>query len=244
MHKTTAQAIQFANELLSRGAVGSAKTEVCLCVPSVHLYALAGIFEGSGVKLGAQNVYYEDEGAYTGEISCGMLAGAGAGYVIVGHSERRALFAETDDIINKKLLAVCSSPLNPILCVGENLEQREAGAERQAVGDQLEAALRDIGVRGVQRLTVAYEPLWAIGTGKTALPGQAREMCAFIRSKIESLYDGHAADRMRCIYGGSVDPVTAHDIVSGADVDGALVGGASLKPDVFFDIVNSVSNHT
>jgi triosephosphate isomerase len=241
MHKTTKQAIQFANDFTSLGVSKFKKNEVCICVPFVHLYALADIFAQNGVKLGAQNVYFEQEGAFTGEISCGMLADAGAQYVIVGHSERRAHFGETDAVINKKLRAVFNSPLSPILCVGENLEQRESGAAQETVGGQLDAALRDIGITGVQRLTVAYEPVWAIGTGRTAIPNQAWEMCAFIRSKIESLFDGRAAARMRCVYGGSVDPVTARDIVDNPDVDGALVGGASLKPDVFFNIVKAVN---
>ncbi|MDR2356681.1 MAG: triose-phosphate isomerase [Oscillospiraceae bacterium] len=242
MHKTTTQAIQFANDFIAPGINQFKKTEVCVCVPFVHLHALENIFTQNDIKLGAQNVYFEQEGAFTGEISCGMLADAGVKYVIVGHSERRALFAETDDMINKKLRAAFNSALNPILCVGENLEQRGSGAAQETVGRQLEAALRDIGITGVQRLTVAYEPIWAIGTGRTAIPNQVREMCAFIRSKIEALYDGRAAAKTRCIYGGSVNPVTARDIVGNSDVDGALVGGASLKPDVFFNIVKAVNS--
>jgi triosephosphate isomerase len=238
MNKTTSQALEFANEFAA-GSSRSARVEVCICAPFVHLYALADILGRNDIMLGAQNVHFEDEGAFTGEISCRMLSDIGVQYVIAGHSERRAHFGETDEIVNKKLRAIFNAQLHPILCVGENLEQREAGQEHQVVGNQIEAALRGAGVSGIQRLTVAYEPIWAIGTGRTATPAQAREMCAFIRTKIDELYDGRAAAKLRCIYGGSVDPVTVRDIIGNDDVDGALVGGASLKPQVFTEIVSA-----
>ncbi|MDR1299057.1 MAG: triose-phosphate isomerase [Oscillospiraceae bacterium] len=240
MYKTAAEAVSFANEFVP--LVSSlTKADVCLCVPFVHLLAVGDIFEDTGVKLGAQNVHYEQEGAFTGEVSCRMLSEAGVKYVIIGHSERRAYFFETDDMINKKMRAAINAQLNPILCVGENLEDRESGAAQQVVLRQLTGALADVNITSLQRVTVAYEPVWAIGTGRTALPMQAREMCAFIRSKIEEMYDGRAASKIRCIYGGSVNPVTARDIIGNEDVDGALVGGASLKPGVFADIVKAVS---
>jgi triosephosphate isomerase len=239
MHKTTTEAVQYVTELtpLLSGRSGA---EACLCVPFIHIGAVYGVLRDTSVKLGAQNVHYEDEGAFTGEISCRMLAGAGVKYVIIGHSERRAYFSETDDIINLKLRAAFNAQLCPILCVGENLEQRDSGAALDVVLNQLVTALQGVNTTSMQKLTVAYEPVWAIGTGRTALPGQVREMCQYMRAKVEEMYDGRAASKMRCIYGGSINPVTAREIVGNEDVDGALVGGASLKPAVFADIIKSV----
>jgi triosephosphate isomerase len=240
MNKGASEASAFADEFMPLAA-GFAGADICLCVPFVHLQALGEKLKGTNVGLGAQNVHYEAQGAFTGEISCAMLAEAGAKYVIIGHSERRAYFHETDEIINKKMRAAIAARLYPILCVGEKLDERESGTERQVVQDQLESALAGVATEDLRRMTVAYEPVWAIGTGRAALPAQAREMCAHIRSVIGDMYGAAASGGTRCIYGGSVNPATARDIMGNGDVDGALVGGASLDPREFAEIIKAAS---
>ena len=196
-------------------------------------------FAGTNIGVGAQNVYFEDEGAYTGEISVEMLKETGVEYCIVGHSERRQYFSETDETVNKKVKKLFSeSEIIPILCVGENLEQREAGKEAEIVSKQIKADLLGLSGTDVSKLVIAYEPVWAIGTGKTASPAQAEEMCELIRKNIEELYDEDICDRVTIQYGGSVKPENATEIMNMDEIDGALVGGASLVPEKFMGIIN------
>ncbi|MDR1572974.1 MAG: triose-phosphate isomerase [Clostridiales Family XIII bacterium] len=236
MHKTTAEALAFAMSF--KELRRNADAEVCICAPFTQLAALKEAFVGTGVKLGAQNVHFEEKGAYTGEISAAMLREIGVDYTIVGHSERREYFAETDESVNKKLHKLYEHGILPILCVGENLTQRDAGEAEAIVGAQIEKDLAGLGPTQVKLLVIAYEPIWAIGTGRTATSAQAQEMCAFIRQTVARLYDADAADRLRVQYGGSVKPENAAEILNKPDADGALVGGASLNPEDFVKIVN------
>ena len=237
MYKTTADAVAFAEEFKTIVANTDTENEVAICAPYTQLEALKKAFEGSKVMLGAQNMHFEEEGAYTGEISPAMLAEIGVDFCVLGHSERRQYFAETDEIINKKLHTAIKHDITPILCVGEVLEEREAGKEREIVGAQIQKCLSGVEDIAVSEMVVAYEPVWAIGTGKTATSEQAEEMCAFIRSEIKNLYDDFTASKVRIQYGGSVKPENAAEILNMENIDGALVGGASLIPDKFIEIV-------
>jgi triosephosphate isomerase len=236
MFKTTAEAVAFADEF-KRLYKGS-EAEVGICAPFTQLAALKAALAGTGIKLGAQNVHFEESGAFTGEISVGMLAEIGVDYVIVGHSERREYFAETDETVNKKLRKLYERGVTPILCVGENLGQRDGGQERDVVAGQLKKDLAGLDASQAAKLVIAYEPIWAIGTGRTATPEQADEMCGFIRETVAALHGQEAASQTRVQYGGSVKPDNASEILNKKDVDGALVGGASLKPGDFIRIVN------
>jgi triosephosphate isomerase len=236
MHKTTAEALAFAASFKSLRL--RADAEICVCAPFTQLAALKEAFADTDVKLGAQNAHFEENGAYTGEISVSMLREVGVDYTIIGHSERREYFAETDETVNKKLHKLYEHGITPILCVGENLSRRDAGEAETVVETQLEKDLAGLGPAQVRLLVIAYEPIWAIGTGRTATSAQAQEMCAFIRRTVARLYDADAADRLRVQYGGSVKPENAAEILNKEDVDGALVGGASLDPDDFAGIIN------
>lgn len=236
MFKTTAEAVAFAKEFKSMLSLSSTENEVAVCAPFTQLAALKSEFEGSWIRLGAQNMHFEAEGAYTGEVSAVMLREIGVDYCIIGHSERRQYFAETDETVNKKLHKAFRSGITPIFCLGEVLEQREAGEEFDVVSGQLARGLAGLCAQDVSRLVIAYEPVWAIGTGRTATAGQAEEMCAFIRSGIGKLYDGETAGMARVQYGGSVKPENAAEILNMPNIDGALVGGASLLPDKFLAI--------
>ncbi|MDR2156913.1 MAG: triose-phosphate isomerase [Clostridiales Family XIII bacterium] len=235
MYKTIAEAVGFAYEFVAGAErVGH---EIVICAPFTQLAPLKRAFSGSDVKLGAQNMHFADEGAYTGEISPAMLAEIGVDYCVIGHSERRQYFAETDGTVNQKLKAAFARGISPIVCVGEVLEERDAGKAFDVVKRQLEAGLSGVARSDAERLVVAYEPVWAIGTGRTATPEQAEEMCAFIRQTVGGLYDDGAAERVRIQYGGSVKPSNARELLTKADIDGALVGGASLSPADFKAIV-------
>ena len=243
MFKTTAGAVAFANDfkaLLAPEPSVLADTDIAVCAPFTQLAALKEAFKGSGILLGAQNMHYAEEGAFTGEISAAMLKEIGADYCVIGHSERRQYFAETDESVNKKLHTALGNGITPIFCVGEVLAQREAGEEFHIVGAQVEAGLAGLSAKDAERLVIAYEPVWAIGTGRTATADQAEEMCAFVRAGIKKLYGGETADMVRIQYGGSVKPESAAEILNMPDVDGALVGGASLEPDKFFAIIKSM----
>lgn len=236
MFKTGPEAVSFAEELKQLYKDTDVKTAIC--APYVYLALLKNLFSGSNIKVGAQNAFYEEEGAFTGEVSVKMLEDLGVDYCIIGHSERRQYFGETDETVNKKLKRLFAGPITPILCVGENLQQREKEEQYLVVRDQLMGALHGIAPEDAARLVIAYEPVWAIGTGKTATPEQAEDMCEFIRNAIEALYGEYAADEVVIQYGGSVKPGNATEIMNMSNIDGALVGGASLNAKDFMDIID------
>jgi triosephosphate isomerase len=235
MYKTTADAVAFANEFRKLLNEKPSAQDVAVCAPYTQLAALKGAFAGSCVRLGAQNMHFESEGAFTGEISAAMLTEIGVDFCIIGHSERRQYFCETDATVNRKLHAAFQNGITPIVCVGEVLEQRDAGEEFQVVRKQLSEGLAGLRAKDAETLVIAYEPVWAIGTGRTATPEQAEEMCAFIRSEVRGLY-GDVSEKVRVQYGGSVKPVNASEILGMPNIDGALVGGASLVPEQFLAI--------
>jgi triosephosphate isomerase len=238
MYKSIAEAVAFTEDFKSL-VEGFTGVDVILCPPYVALEAMRVKLMGSGVKLGAQNMYWEAEGAYTGEIAPKMLEGL-CSYVITGHSERRAYFGETDEIVNKKLAAGFDSGLYPILCVGESLEQREAGETHGFVSSQIQAALEGFKADQLDEMVIAYEPIWAIGTGKAATPEDAAEVInGTIREELTHLYGTPLADRMRILYGGSVKPGNAASFFNVDGIDGGLVGGASLEPTSFYAIVQA-----
>lgn len=212
--------------------------ETALCPPFPALAAVAKALEGSKILLGAQNMHFAPAGAFTGEVSPLMLKAVGCRLVIIGHSERRTLFGETNELVRRKVKAAFQFGLFPILCVGETLEEREAGKTKIICREQLESALQDLGPEEVGGLVLAYEPVWAIGTGKTARPGDAQEVISFLRELIASRFGAEAAQRVRIQYGGSVKPENIRELMLEPDIDGVLVGGASLDPQAFAQIVN------
>ncbi|MBK5246319.1 MAG: triose-phosphate isomerase [Peptostreptococcaceae bacterium] len=236
MFKTTKEAVAFAEEFkkLYKGT----DIQAAICAPFTQLEKLVSEFKGTGIKVGAQNVHFEEQGAFTGEISVGMLKEIGVDFCIVGHSERRQYFNETDESVNKKLHKLFTTDITPILCVGEVLEERDAGKEFEVVKRQVVADLAGLTEKQVSKIVVAYEPVWAIGTGRTATPEQANEMCAFIRTTIEELYNDEISDKVIIQYGGSVKHSNATEIMNMEEIDGALVGGASLVPQEFMEIIN------
>ncbi len=211
--------------------------QVAVCPPFVSLDAVFGALRGSSVKLGAQDMHFEEGGAYTGEVSAAMLRSVGCTYVILGHSERRQYFGETDEHVNKKVRQALAHELVPIVCVGETLKEREAGQERHVVKGQVERAVESVVLSDPARLVVAYEPVWAIGTGKTASPAQAQEMHAYIRRLLAEFLGEHLAGNIHILYGGSMKPANADELLSQKDVDGGLIGGASLQAGAFAAIV-------
>ena len=236
MFKTKAEAIAFAEEF--RELYKDTDVQTAICAPFTNLEALKEAFAGTEIKVGAQNVHFADEGAFTGEISVSMLEEIGVDFCIVGHSERRQYFGETDETVNKKLKKLFEGPIRPILCVGESLEERDADKAFDVVGGQIKADLEGIDAADVKKLVIAYEPIWAIGTGRTATPEQAEEMCAFIRKTLIELYGEEVSDEVIIQYGGSVKPANATEIMNMDEIDGALVGGASLKPKDFMEIID------
>lgn len=231
MNKTIPEAIEFVNIFAS--AVSDIKdVDIIIAPPFTALYPVSELIRGSNIKLSAQNVFYEEKGAYTGEVSPSMLKDAGCDYVIIGHSERRHYFGENDDILNKKVRAALKNGLNVIFCIGETLKEREEGITFNVLERQTKEGLRDA---DLSRIVIAYEPVWAIGTGKTATPEQAQEVHYYIRNKLRE--QNLDADSIRILYGGSVTPDNIDDLMACPDVDGALVGGASLKPESFERIV-------
>lgn len=235
MNKTTAEALAFADEFKSI-VPSSDKSEVAIIAPFTQLAALKEAFSGTGIKLGAQNVHFEKSGAYTGEISIDMLNEIGIDYCVIGHSERRQYFAESDETVNLKLKALIEGGIAPILCVGESLETREAGNEQSFVGSQIRADFEGIAAEDAEKIVVAYEPIWAIGTGRTATPDQAEDMCGFIRDTLKGLYGAETSDSMIIQYGGSMKAENAEELLGKPDIDGGLIGGASLKADSFAKI--------
>lgn len=236
MFKTTAAAKEFAAEF--KKLYEKDDVRVAICAPFTQLAALKEAFAGTGIGLGAQNMHFAENGAFTGEISADMLTEIGVDYCIIGHSERRQYFGETDETVNKKLHRAFETGITPILCVGETLEQRDAGKEYDVVREQLIADLAGLTADQVNTLVIAYEPIWAIGTGRTATPEQADEMCGAIRDIVEELYDTAVSCNVTIQYGGSVKPANATEILNMPEIDGALVGGASLVPADFIQIVN------
>ena len=239
MYKTTAEAVAFVREFKALLAGAGTENEVALCAPFTQLAALKAELAGSGIGLGAQNMFFGEEGAFTGEISAAMLVEIGVDYCIIGHSERRQYFSETDETVNKKLHTAVKNGIVPIFCVGEVLAERDAGEERPVVRRQVAEGLAGISAQDVRGFVIAYEPVWAIGTGRTATDGQAEEMCAFIRDEVRNLYGDETAECVRIQYGGSVKPENAAGILNMPNIDGALVGGASLSPDKFYSIIVS-----
>lgn len=235
MNKTPSETAAFIKELVPN--VAGAESEVICCVPSVCLPAAVEAAKGSNIKVGAQNMYFEDKGAYTGEVSADMLLDLGVEYVIIGHSERRQYFAETDCTVNKKVLKALEKDLKPIVCVGESLEEREEGITIDLIRSQVKIAFLNVRADDAKKIIVAYEPIWAIGTGKTATNEQANEVCAAIREVLKELYGKAISDEIIIQYGGSVNAGNAADLFGMSDIDGGLVGGASLKVDDFTKIV-------
>ncbi len=236
MNMTIEQAEQLAGALVD-GVSADTGVEVAVIPPFLAIPTVARVIEGSAVQLGAQDVYFEKSGAFTGEISAGMLADAGCSFALVGHSERRHVLMESDEIIRKKLEALLGQGLNVILCVGELIEEREANETEKRLNIQIRAGLEGLSSDQMKNITIAYEPVWAIGTGKVATTAQAQDAHKFIRNLVAEIFDRDVADAVRIQYGGSVKPDNAAELMAQPDVDGALVGGAALKPDSFLGII-------
>ncbi len=236
MYKTVNEASEYVSRFLPL-VQNIFDRDIVLCVPFTLLYIMSNMLEGTNVKLGAQDMYFEDEGAYTGEISPIMLKDIGCSYVILGHSERRKYFGETDEIVNKKLLSALKHGLIPIVCIGETLEERESGKTFEVLEKQVKYSLANLSTIDAEKIVIAYEPVWAIGTGKNATPQQAQQAQEFIRKKYAEIYGSLCAEKVRILYGGSIKPENFKEIVSQKDVDGGLVGGASLDPENFYKIV-------
>ncbi len=240
MNKSIAEAVALA-ESVAGGVSQDSQVDVGLLPPFLASPEVATVLTGSTLKLGAQNVYYEKSGAFTGEISCQMLADAGVGFALVGHSERRHVLGETDELIRRKLDALLQERLGVILCVGEKIDEREAGETEARLNTQVRAGLTGLTADELANVTIAYEPVWAIGTGRTATTEQAQEAHAFIRNLVKELAGAEVAETIRIQYGGSVKTENAAELMAQPDVDGALVGGASLKPDSFLGIIKASS---
>ena len=231
-------AIRFIDELTP--LVKDTDNEVVLCVPYTDLFYCLLAAQNTNIKIGAQNMHWEENGAYTGEVSGKMLKSIGVEYVIIGHSERRQYFAETDETVNKKVKAAHNVGLKPIVCVGETLNQRESGNAKEVVTTQIKLGLKDLTKDQIVSTIIAYEPIWAIGTGKTATKEDANETIKWIREEIESMYGKENAEKVIIQYGGSVKSENAQELFEMSDIDGGLVGGASLKPNEFAKIVNAI----
>lgn len=240
MNKDLNEAIELVSNLKSELEGKSLNAEVIVAPPFMALEAINSLIKDSKISLSAQNMHDADSGAFTGEISAGMLKSVGCSYVILGHSERRTIFGETDEFINEKVIQAFKNGLTPILCCGESLEEREKGVTIEVVEKQLKAGLKDLTDNQIENIVIAYEPIWAIGTGKTASPEQAQEVHAGIRKLLTELTNESIANNVTIQYGGSVKPDNAKELLSKPDIDGALVGGACLKADSFRDIIFSV----
>lgn len=235
MNKSPSEAVALVNEL--KPLVANQEVDVVFCVPSIDIIPALEAAKGSNIEIGAQNLYFEESGAYTGEISATMLTDVGVKYVVIGHSERREYFAETDETVNKKVLKAIEHGITPIVCCGETLTQREQGITIDLIRQQIKIAYQNVSADQAKTTVIAYEPIWAIGTGKTATSDQAQEVCAAIRTCIREVYGAAVADEIRIQYGGSVNDSNAAELFAKGDIDGGLVGGASLKAD-FGKIVN------
>ena len=235
MNMTPSEAVKLVEEL--KPLVVNDEVDVVFCVPAIDIITAMEAAKGTNIQIGAENMYFEEKGAYTGEISPNMLVDAGVKYVIIGHSERREYFAETDETVNKKVLKAFEHGLTPIICCGETLTQREQGITLDWIRQQIKIAFQNVTAEQAKTAVIAYEPIWAIGTGKTATSDQAEEVCGAIRACIAEVYDEATAAEIRIQYGGSVNAGNAAELFAKPDIDGGLVGGASLKPD-FGKIVN------
>ena len=239
MNKTAAEAKALCEALKESLAPLAGKVEVAVCPTFTSLATAVEVLKGSNVKVGAQNIHWAENGAFTGEISGAMLKEIGVEYVIIGHSERRQYFGETDETVNKRMQAALANGLKPILCIGETLEEREGNKTEDVLAQQLKGAFADICACKLDQITIAYEPVWAIGTGKTATPEMAEETHAFIRKTLAAIYDEAAAEAMVIQYGGSMKPENAQALVAQKDIDGGLIGGAALKADSFTALVQN-----
>ena len=235
MNMTPSEAVELVNTL--KPLVATEDADVVFCVPAIDIIPAMEAAKGSNIAIGAENMYFEEKGAYTGEISPAMLTDVGVKYVIIGHSERREYFAETNETVNKKVLKAFEHGITPIMCCGETLEQREQGVTMDFIRQQVKVGLLNVTADQAKTAVIAYEPIWAIGTGKTATTEQAQEVCKAIRECIAEIYDEATAEAIRIQYGGSVNATTAPELFAQPDIDGGLVGGAALKPD-FGKIVN------
>jgi triosephosphate isomerase len=236
LNGTVAETRQLVRALRNRLAGVEVRAQIVVCPPFVSLEAAVEAARGSAIEIGAQNVFWERSGAYTGEVSAEMLESAGVRHVLIGHSERRTLFGETDAVVNRKLHRALASSLSPMVCVGESLEDREAGRTESVIAGQLAASLEGLAPDGAGRVALAYEPVWAIGTGRTASPETANEVHVLIRGLLSGMLGCSSAGAIRVLYGGSVKPDNAADLMSQTDIDGVLVGGASLDPAGFAEI--------
>ena len=236
LNKTVEEAVDLVRQL--KASISGVKdVEVAVAPPFTALYAVYKELEGSFIRLAAQNLFWEEKGAYTGEVSSPMLKEVGCQYVIIGHSERRQFFGETDETVNRRMKAALGQGLKPIFCMGETLKEREEGNTFSLIERQLKGGLRDLGEKEFKSIVIAYEPVWAIGTGKTATPQQVEEVHRFIRERLERVYSRQIAEEVRIQYGGSVTPENIKGLMSQGNIDGALVGGASLKSETFSKIV-------
>lgn len=241
MHKVMSEAKSFVEEVKSL-VPSSEKVDAVVCAPSLFLERLVEITKDTELKIGAQNMHFEESGAFTGEVSPVALKDIGVSYVVLGHSERRELFAETDDSVNKKTLAAFKHGLNPIVCCGETLEEREAGKTNDLVGEQVKKALAGLTEEQANTVVIAYEPIWAIGTGKSSSAEDANEVCAHIRNVVAEQFSQQIADAVRIQYGGSVKPANIKEYMAQPDIDGALVGGASLEAQSFLQLLEAGQN--
>ena len=239
MNKTRPEAKALIEELIPIAA--KATCGVVICVPFTNLETAVSLTEGTNIKVGAENVHFEKSGAFTGEISADMLTELGVEYVIIGHSERRQYFGETDETVNKRTKAALAAGLKPIVCVGELLGEREAGITEEVISTQVKLGFAGISAEDMKKTIIAYEPVWAIGTGKTATSAQAEEVCLFIRETLAKLYDKATADAVTIQYGGSMNPKNAAELLAQPDVDGGLIGGASLKAADFGVLLDEAS---
>ena len=234
MNNTATEGVALVNAL--KPLVANADCDVVVCVPAIDIPAVAEAIKGSNIALGAQNVHFAEKGAYTGEISANMLKEYGVKYVIIGHSERRQYFGETDETVNKRTLAALNAGLTPIVCIGEILEERENGLTEKVLDKQIEVGLK--GIENLADIVIAYEPVWAIGTGKTATNEQANETIGYIRKKLAQMFCPKCAEKVRIQYGGSMNAGNCKGLMAQEEIDGGLIGGASLKPNDFATIVN------
>ena len=241
MYKTFDEAVDFVEEI-QQAIPSPEKIDAVICAPALYLPTLVVAAEDSSLAIGAQNMHFEDEGAFTGEISPAMLSNINVDYVILGHSERRELFNETDEAVNKKVRAALNHGIVPIICCGETLEEREADQTEAKVASQITRALEGFAPIEVEHMVIAYEPIWAIGTGKTATADDANAVCGAIRLAVETLYGKATAEKVRIQYGGSVKPENIEELLSKEHIDGALVGGASLQPASFMKLLEAAAN--